>query len=104
MKSLDSITQCEVRLYMLQGMNLASKDLIGESDPYLTISCGTTFNERKNYQLNNANPDFNKMFSFQATFPGCPTMVIKAYDYDECFGDDLIGTTSIDLEERYFNP
>jgi hypothetical protein len=25
-------------------------------------------------------------------------------DYDEIFGDDTVGTTSIDLEDRYFSP
>ena len=31
-------------------------------------------------------------------------MVIEAYDYDLLFGDDLIGKTTIDLDDRFFNP
>ena len=30
--------------------------------------------------------------------------MISAYDYDDLFGDDLIGTTVVDLEDRYFLP
>ncbi len=44
------------------------------------------------------------MFDFEATFPGCAPLVIKVMDYDEIFGDDTVGTTSIDLEDRYFSP
>jgi hypothetical protein len=28
---------------------------------------------------------------------------VKIYDYDEIFGDDLIGTTYVDLEDRFFS-
>jgi len=31
-------------------------------------------------------------------------LFIEAMDYDDLFGDDLIGTTTIDLEDRYFLP
>jgi len=30
-------------------------------------------------------------------------LTIKVFDYDELFGDDLIGETKIDLEDRYFS-
>jgi len=28
---------------------------------------------------------------------------ILLYDFDDVFGDDLIGSSSIDLEDRYFS-
>jgi len=31
-------------------------------------------------------------------------LIIHAMDYDDLFGDDLIGTTIVDLEDRYFLP
>jgi hypothetical protein len=44
------------------------------------------------------------MYEFDAEFPGAPSLVIKAYDFDDLFGDDLIGKTSIDLDDRFFCP
>ena len=49
-------------------------------------------------------PDFHKTFEFDGSFPGCAPLVIKLMDYDDMFGDELIGSTSIDLEDRYFSP
>jgi C2 domain len=54
--------------------------------------------------LDNPNPDFNKYYDFEATFPGCPPLVVEAVDYDDIFGDDVIGTTNCDLEDRFFSP
>jgi hypothetical protein len=31
-------------------------------------------------------------------------LFIYAMDYDDLFGDDLIGSTSVDLEDRFFLP
>ena len=30
--------------------------------------------------------------------------MIDCYDYDDLFGDDLIGSTIIDLDDRFFTP
>ena len=43
------------------------------------------------------------MFEFQAIFPGCPLLKVQLWDYDLLFGDDFIGETVIDLEDRYFS-
>ena len=37
-------------------------------------------------------------------FPGCPPLVVDVMDYDDLFGDDSIGKTVLDLEDRYFSP
>ena len=44
------------------------------------------------------------MFRFNASFPGSPSIMIEAYDYDDLFGDDLIGKTFIEMDDRFFNP
>jgi len=100
-----SSQKCLIRVYIISAFNLSSRDNGGESDPYLVVSCGKNiFNERDNYQENNPNPDFFKHFEFEGTFPGCAPLQIKIMDYDDIFGDDVIGTTTIDLEDRYFSP
>lgn len=53
--------------------------------------------------LDEPNPKFNKLFEFSGSFPGSAPLVIEAYDFDDLFGDDLIGKTSIDLDDRFFS-
>ena len=103
-KQLLQQTQCKIQLYMLEGFDFASRDVGSFSDPYLIITCGNrVVNERDNYQLDEANPKFYKLYDFTGEFPGAPQIVIEAWDYDDLFGDDLIGATTIDLDDRFFN-
>ena len=44
------------------------------------------------------------MYEFDADFPGAAPINICAYDFDDLFGDDLIGKTVIDLDDRFFCP
>lgn len=98
-------TKCLIRLYMIEGYEFVQKDLTSPSDPYLKLKCGKKkYNERKNYQLDEPNPKFYTMYEFESEFPGAAPLEIKAYDYDDLFGDDLIGTTIIDLDDRFFSP
>ena len=100
---LNETTKCQVRLYMIEGFNFAQRDLFSASDPYLFIRCGKIeFNEVKNYQLDTSEPEFYKCFEFYMDFPGAPPVEICAYDYDDFFGDDLIGKSMLDLDDRYF--
>ena len=101
---LNTLTKCKVRLYVIEGFNFAKRDVFSESDPYILIKCGKTqFSERDNYQIDNANPTFFKSYDFMVDFPGAPVLEIIAYDYDDLFGDELIGETKIDLDDRYFS-
>lgn len=98
-------TKTLVRIYVIEGFDFAQRDIGSFSDPYLKISCGKKqFNERENYQLDQPNPKFHKCYDFDAEFPGAHPLVIQAYDYDDLFGDDLIGETEIDLDDRFFSP
>lgn len=96
--------KCCIRLYMISAHNLSQRDNDSPSDPYLYITCNNKiYNERDNYQLDEENPKFHKRFDFEGYFPGSSPIRIEVYDWDEIFGDDLIGTTIIDLEDRYFS-
>ena len=94
-----------ISVYMVSAFDLMSRDNGSASDPYLQLTCnGKTYSERDNYQLDESNPVFNKLYEFSATFPGAYPIEIEAYDYDSLFGDDFIGKTSIDLDDRQFCP
>ncbi len=98
-------TKAIVRVYCISAYDLSSRDNGSDSDPYLLVSLGKkVYNDRDNYIEDEPNPNFFKSFDFEATFPGCPMLKVAAYDYDEIFGDDVIGETLIDLEDRFFSP
>jgi hypothetical protein len=61
------------------------------------------FNDRANYKSDEPNPDFYIKTDFEAVFPGCPQLKVIVMDYDLIFGDDLIGESILDLEDRYFS-
>jgi len=44
------------------------------------------------------------MFEFQTVFPGSSPLKIQMWDRDFVFGDDFIGETVVDLEDRFFSP
>jgi len=89
---------------VISAFDLASRDIGSPSDPYLYIRVDDQIkNERDNYLLDEPNPKFLKRFDFDASLPGTSMLFLDVYDYDDIFGDDLIGKTVIDLEDRYFN-
>jgi len=103
-RSLLSETRCVIRLYIISGYDISSRDNGSASDPYLFIQCNEkTYNERDNYQMDQSNPEFHKMYDFEGKFPGSTPLKIQVWDYDAIFGDDLVGTTNVDLEDRFFS-
>lgn len=69
--------KCIVRFYAIDGFNMSSRDNGSASDTYLALECnGHKFNERDNYQLDEPNPKFYKMYDFEAYFPGSSPLTI----------------------------
>jgi len=90
-----------VRVYVVRGIELQAQDSNGKSDPYITIVCGDKkLKDRDNYIPANLNPVFGRAFDVSVTLPKDNTMTISVFDYDLIGGDDLIGETKIDLEDR----
>lgn len=68
--SLIMETKIVVRVYVVQGINLRSKDVTGNSDSYLKLEFGTDkVVDRAHYVTNQANPIFGKKFQVHGTLP-----------------------------------
>ncbi|CAI2384461.1 unnamed protein product [Moneuplotes crassus] len=96
-------TNLVCRVYILKGKSLTPKDS-RNSDPYIIIKCGSkVINDEKNVIDDTNNPGFYKHFDISVSIPGASTLKIQVWDDDGIVGDDLIGETKIDLEERWFS-
>ena len=94
-----------VRVYILELNNLARRDNFSESDPYIKIFLGEKLivNERKKYIKDSKNCKWYQYYDLRIELPGSSKLRIQVMDYDSLFTDDLIGETSIDIEDRYFD-
>ena len=94
-----------IRVYVLEIRDLPEKDLLSASDPYIKIYFGEDkkFDEQKNHHNDKKNVSWFKYYDILSIFPGDSTLRIEVWDYNPIFKDELIGSTSIDLEDRYFN-
>ena len=92
-----------VRVYCIRGLNLRPKDVSGKSDPYIRLKHNQQeINDKDNPVMEQLNPIFGKCFEMKGVFPEDHTLVITVMDYDVATADDLIGETTIDLENRFF--
>ena len=81
-------------------------DITGSSDPYLMVSLGGLKKSTRDSPgpvYNDLNPMFGTMFEFPATLPYDHTLFISVMDWDMFTKDDLIGTTKIDIENRFYS-
>ena len=94
-----------VRIYILELNNLAKKDLLSESDPYIKLYLNNkeVVNEKKNHQDDQKNCKWYKYYDIPTEIPGGSTLTLQCWDYDDLMSDDLIGETVIDLEDRFFD-
>jgi len=95
-----------VRLYILQLLDLSTRDLFSESDPYVKILLGdkVLVNEKKKFINDKKNCNWYKYYDLLIELPGSSKLTIQVMDHDPIFKDELIGETSIDIENRYFDP
>ncbi|KAM4608723.1 fer-1-like protein 6 [Polymixia lowei] len=93
-----------IRVYIVSASNLHPADSDGKSDPYIILRLGKKeIKDRDNYIPKQLNPVFGRSFEFQAVFPQESMLSVLIYDHDTVGGDDLIGETRIDLENRFYS-
>jgi hypothetical protein len=103
-KLLLTKTNCIVRVYIIDALDLEQLDTNSASDPYIVVKLGTQkISDRDNYQEDQPCPKFNKFFDLSTTFPGDSTLKLQIWDHNNMFPDNKVGTLKIDLEDRFFN-
>lgn len=94
--------QAEIFVYIIEASFDFSVDLYSENDGQIAIKFnGQTITGTKTINDTN-NPKFFERFTLGARFPGSSDLVIQFYDCD-VLGKQLIGSTSIDVERRFFD-
>lgn len=90
-----------VRVYVVRAMNLRSHDIFGYSDAFVKVELGEQIiSDRAQYIPNQSSPVFGKRFQLSTVIPRSTLLKVSVYDRDTLSGNDLIGSTSIDLEDR----
>ncbi|CAG0913749.1 unnamed protein product [Notodromas monacha] len=109
-----NVEEAIVRVYIVRARDLVPMDPTTRlADPYVTVMCGKKkHSSKKEYRPNTLNPIFGQcfvdaivsktfsMFELTAEIPTKKDLVIQVWDHDAIGSDDLIGETTIDLENR----
>ncbi|KAM6955134.1 fer-1-like protein 6 [Lycodopsis pacificus] len=100
----NGLVEVLIRVYIVSASNLHPADPDGKADPYIVLRLGKNeIKDRDNYIPKQLNPVFGRSFEMQATFPQESLLSVVIYDYDLVGGDDLMGETLIDLENRFYS-
>ena len=95
----------KVRVYIIRAKGLQPQDPNGLSDPYPALKLGKhKIKDRDNYIPKCLEPMFGKLYEMDCTIPLESELKVQIFDYDVLSGDDLIGETKLDLEDRYLSP
>ncbi|KAG8459767.1 hypothetical protein KFE25_014330 [Diacronema lutheri] len=92
-----------VRLYLLRILHLRPQDVGGTADPYVVVTLGSQSRGERGAHVPNAlQADLHECYEFDAVMPGEASLLkIDVYDYSMLGADEYIGSTLIDLEERW---
>lgn len=101
------VEPCKVRVYIIKAQNLQPLDggWFGLPDPYLVVSLeGIDKKDLEHQQKATTDPEFYTYFEFETKLPGPSLMKISLMDKKFLTGEQVLGETSLDLEDRWFHP
>ena len=107
-------TKLIARLYVLRIFDVTPMDISiggrqGKSDPYVRLKVNGVekANGRKHHLNDVVDADIYRCYEAEVVLPDCARLEVELMDYDAGFrdyGDDLIGRTVFDLEDRWLDP
>ena len=91
---------------MLGAYGLPPMDMNGSADSYPEIKLGlnSPIKDLGSKVDTNLNPNYFASYDMTCTIPGAATLTVGIWEHDSLGMDDHIGSTSIDIEDRIFNP
>ena len=92
----------KVHVYIVKISMVNSINLIGKFEPFIHLEFGKTELTEK-FKNNSIEPLIGKFFEFEARFPNESQLVISIKNWNILEGTELIGHTSIDLEDRFYS-
>lgn len=104
-KDIMNEVDVRVRLYIVEADITGTYDIGSDPDIYTKIYLGEKLLfDNKDKRINDRkNPKFFSSHEFKAVFPGASTLKIDFVDYDPIGSDEVVGSTWIDLEDRFFD-
>lgn len=110
-QAIRRVEPCKVRLYVLRAQNLQPIEggnwLINRMpDPYLQVSLDKQVYKAWEVRTGqpSTNPDFYFFREFDAKLPGPGILKLSVLDKSLINGEQCLGETEIDLEDRWFHP
>ncbi|EGD79809.1 hypothetical protein PTSG_10792 [Salpingoeca rosetta] len=99
------VTRVLVRVYIVRGEDFQPQDANGGCDSYIQIHLGNkrVVNDVSNYIPDALSPVFGKTFEVEAVIPLQTELRVSVWDQDTLDKDDLVGATTIDLEDRWLS-
>ena len=92
-----------VRVYIVRAYDVVPRDANGKADLYPILKLGSKkIDDVDNFVPNCLDPIFGRFYEFEATFPHESILTISMKDRDAFSSDELIGLTTIDLEDRFY--
>eukprot|EP00043_Microstomoeca_roanoka_P019046 m.208684 g.208684 ORF g.208684 m.208684 type:complete len:2004 (-) comp16932_c1_seq2:1013-7024(-) len=100
-----NITPVLVRVYIVRAEDLQPQDGNGGCDSYIQIHLGKkrVIKDASNYVPDSLSPVFGRVYEVEAKLPLQTDLTIAVWDHDTLDSDDLVGSTTIDLEDRWLS-
>lgn len=112
---LSAVVEVTVRAYIVRAFRLTAKDAGNTSDPYVKATLdGRTGSWPRGHPKagkqvekivvpKTLNPYFGQVYEWtRIKIPGTPALKVEVFD-DDVIGEDLVGVTEVDIEERFLS-
>ncbi|XP_054260543.1 otoferlin-like [Macrosteles quadrilineatus] len=93
-----------IRVYFIRAYDLHPSDPNGLADPFIEIKTNSNcISDKSNYIAKQLDPVFGRCLEIPATLPTDSILTIRVMDWDMLTASDLIGETTIDIENRFYS-